>query len=126
VATNALVVTDVAMSEVGDGWYKYDFASYDPTLDYTVRCDGGASLPTGERYTYTGSDNSEAVWASTLDGTFTAQDMMRVMGAVLAGEVSGAEVLHPVFRNIEGTVDVVDAETDADGNRIAVAIDTNY
>ena len=331
VATNALVATDAAMLEVGDGWYKYDFTTYDPLLDYAIRCDGGAALPSGERYAFAGTEDtgettlikadstailldtgelqanqgnwitatgfsipgskmdlvdapnalaiaviqnglatptnitagtittatsvtnavtistgsgagqldiaggvvkanlvqilgaaitgtaaqivaafskffdkasptgtvnslpdavagevnglavvgsamtlvddlwgkplpgvyalgtagnilgnnldvtvssrlssgsyaspptaaaiSAEVWAEPLDGTFTAQDMMRVMGAVLAGEVSGAEALHPIFKNIEGTVDVVDAETDADGNRITVSIDTDY
>lgn len=126
VSDNSLIVTDAAMTEVGDGWYKYDFSSYDPSLDYAIRCDGGASLPAGERYTFAGSDNTEAGWAVVLDGTYTAKGMMRVMGSVLAGEVSGAEVNNPVFSNITGDFEVVDATTDADGNRLTVSIDVDY
>ena len=37
--TDALVVTDDAMSEVGDGSYQYTFAT-DPTLEYSIRADG--------------------------------------------------------------------------------------
>ena len=49
---NSLVVTDASMSEVGDGYYKYNFSSYDDTKDYAIRCDGGESLDNAERYTY--------------------------------------------------------------------------
>jgi len=37
--TQALVVTDAAMAEQGDGVFTYDFAE-DPTLEYVFRCDG--------------------------------------------------------------------------------------
>jgi len=37
--TQALVVTDAAMTEQGDGLFTYDF-SEDPTLEYVFRCDG--------------------------------------------------------------------------------------
>ena len=66
---DTLVVTDAAMSETGDGIYKYVFAGYDPTLDYTIRADGGATLPIGERY-QSGANEHDAqeVWgAQTTD-----------------------------------------------------------
>jgi hypothetical protein len=53
---NSLVITDVSMSEVGDGFYKYDFSTYDNTVDYSIRCDGGAVLTDDERYTYASSE----------------------------------------------------------------------
>jgi len=57
VATGALVVTDAAMTEIGDGWYKYDFTTYDPTLDYAIRCDGTAALTAPDRYVFAGNDS---------------------------------------------------------------------
>lgn len=57
ISDNSLVITDEAMSEVGDGSYKYDFTTYDGTIDYVFRCDGGNTLPDSERYTY-GSNES--------------------------------------------------------------------
>jgi hypothetical protein len=57
VSTNALVVTDDSMTEVGDGWYKYDFTVYDPDTDYVVRCDGGAGLSGSDRYAFAGTDS---------------------------------------------------------------------
>jgi hypothetical protein len=50
VSTNALVVTDAVMTEVGDGFYKYDFSTYDKTIEYSIRCDGGTTLAGAERY----------------------------------------------------------------------------
>ena len=37
VADNSLEITDAAMSEVGDGFYKYLFATYDSTKNYAIR-----------------------------------------------------------------------------------------
>jgi len=67
VADNALVVTDAAMSEVGDGFYKYDFAQYTGSVDYAIRCDGTNALTGSERYTFAGNENYvDDVWnAST-------------------------------------------------------------
>ena len=56
-STNALVVTDAAMTEVGDGFYKYDFVAYDSAKDYAIRADGGATLADSERYSYAGNDS---------------------------------------------------------------------
>lgn len=64
-----LVVTDDAMTEVGDGIYKYVFIAYNPTLDYVIRSDGGATLPTTERYQSAANVNdAQEVWgAQTTD-----------------------------------------------------------
>ena len=73
---DSLIVTDAAMTEIGDGFYKYEFLTYDPTLEYLFRTDGGASLPASERYQRGSNRNSaHEVWdANTADhnnaGTF--------------------------------------------------------
>jgi hypothetical protein len=72
-AGDTLVVTDAAMTEVGDGHYKYNFTGYDATIDYSIRCDGGVTLPAAERYTYAGNENyfddmGEAVWSENPSG----------------------------------------------------------
>jgi len=50
--SGALIVTDAAMYEIGDGAYGYDHASYDETIAYMVRCDGTATLPATDRYSW--------------------------------------------------------------------------
>lgn len=49
--TNALVVTDAAMTNVGDGVYRYSF-SPDVGIDYSVRADGGGALASSDRYAF--------------------------------------------------------------------------
>ena len=52
VSTNALTVTDAAMTEVGDGLYKYSFAGYDPDVEYAIRCDAGVVTGLSNRYSF--------------------------------------------------------------------------
>jgi len=52
VATSSVVVSDISMSETGDGFYAYDFAAQDFEKDYTFRCDAGDYLTDSERYTF--------------------------------------------------------------------------
>jgi hypothetical protein len=40
----SIVVSDVAMDEVGDGGYKYFFTAFNPNNDYFIRCDAGESI----------------------------------------------------------------------------------
>jgi hypothetical protein len=76
---DTLVVNSDAMTEVGDGFYKYEFVTYDPTTQYLIRTDGGATLPTTERYQEGSNQNSaNEVWnQQTTDfndlGTFGEQ-----------------------------------------------------
>ena len=58
-ADNSLVITDAAMSEVGDGFYKYNFTSYDETKDYTFRADGTSTLTGSDRYVFGTNENNE-------------------------------------------------------------------
>ena len=67
-----------------------------------------------------------AVWQYIIESGFTAKDFMRVMGSALAGEVAGAQSQHPIFENVSGGHSVIDAQTDAHGNRISVTLDTSY
>lgn len=67
VSNDILVVTDSTSSEIGDGWYKYDFTDYDRSKEYAIRFDGGPTLTNQERYTYGTNDSfmddiTYAVW----------------------------------------------------------------
>jgi len=69
VSTDALIITDAGMSEVGDGWYKYFFSTYDETFEYAIRCDGGATLADSDRYKYAGNEN----YIDDIDAKLTAE-----------------------------------------------------
>jgi len=57
VSDNSLVVTDDSMTEVGDGFYKYEFTQYSGSVDYVMRTDGGGSLSASDRYQFAGNEN---------------------------------------------------------------------
>ncbi len=84
-ADNSLVVTDLSMTEVGDGYYKYNFSAYDLDKDYSIRCDGGDTLPNSDRYTYAGNENYlDDIENSSLSTQITANqaDLKKVLGLV--------------------------------------------
>lgn len=50
---NSEVVSDVNMTEVGRGWYKYDFTSkYTAGEEYAATANAGAAIADIERYAY--------------------------------------------------------------------------
>ena len=91
------VVTTAAMSEIGGGWYSYDFAGYDDTKDYVSRADGGSSLPGLDRYKQGTTslpalvpDVADAVW----DEPATSHQTLANMGAVYTLLV-GKQITNP-------------------------------
>lgn len=69
-ATNTLVVTDAAMTEVGDGAYSYEFTAYDPAVDYSFRSDAGATLVSRYGFNSTEEDDSAVINQMATDITF--------------------------------------------------------
>ena len=47
---NTVVVSSGAMTEVGGGFYKYNFTLYNSSKDYVCMCDGSSTLSAPERY----------------------------------------------------------------------------
>ena len=66
-----------------------------------------------------------AVWQKILEGGLTAEEIMKVMGAVLAGTVSGAGYGIETFKGLDKTTDRVVSTVDADGNRSSVILDVS-
>ena len=65
--TQALVVTDVAMTEIGDGNFVYDFNPPADGIEYSARADGDptavAQVPSNQRFVYGTVDNRlEEIW----------------------------------------------------------------
>ena len=55
--STAIIVWEL-MTEISDGWYKYDFLKYNYKKEYVVIADGGPTLNDGERYGSAANDNS--------------------------------------------------------------------
>jgi hypothetical protein len=111
------------MSEVGDGFYKYDFTSYSGTVNYAIRCDGGPTISGSERYTYSTNDNfiediEDAVWNAQLSnhqvsGSFGAElislikqnrqyniyfEEVRATSDIASRKVASGQVSHIIFK----------------------------
>ena len=56
VSDNVKLIDDVNMSEVGGGFYKYNYAGYSPQVEYAIRCDGSSVLSNAERYSFAGNE----------------------------------------------------------------------
>jgi hypothetical protein len=59
-------------------------------------------------------------WSVTLEGTYTAADLVRLMSAALAGKISGAGTPTVTIRDVSDTANRIVATVDANGNRTAV------
>jgi hypothetical protein len=74
--------------------------------------------------TYYGADVAAgAVWQHQIEGTYTAEEVTRLIAAAVAGKASGLDTLSPVFRDINDTKDRITASTDTSGNRSVVTVD---
>jgi hypothetical protein len=76
----------------------------------------GSGVTAGDK-----TDIINGVWAKTIE-TMTAEEMIRVMAAVLAGKVSGAGTGTETFKGIDGTTNRVVSTVDVDGNRTAITL----
>ena len=101
IADSTAVISDEAMIEIGDGFYKYDFVAYDWTKDYAVRCDGGAALAPTDRYSYGNNDSfaedvADAVWDEQISQHQLVGSFGETMVAILTDLVT-----------IDGKIDII-------------------
>lgn len=68
---------------------------------------------------------ADAVWAQILESGYSAEDLLRLFAAALAGKVSGAGSATITFRDINDTIDRIVADVDSSGNRTNITLDTN-
>lgn len=89
--TGALVVTDAAMTEVGDGWYNFDFTSlFDAAIaDYAIRADGGAGIGIEDRYVFGTLDATGFKVDQVRDGSIAA-DLLAIAGGSTTEVRTGA------------------------------------
>ncbi len=71
----------------------------------------------------TNEDIPSGVWAQVLEAPYTAQELMRVFVASLAGRVIGAPFGPITMRDTANTKDVIRADVDRYGNRSTVTLD---
>lgn len=82
--SQTLVINGAALTEVGDGFYRYNFTTYDSTKDYMFRVDGGSVLTDTDRYHY-GATGYVKVDQATIDNIAAGVWDEQTSGHLLAG-----------------------------------------
>ena len=95
---DTLVVTDEAMTEVGDGIYRYNFTAYDTDVNYAIRCDGTSVLPSAERYAWAGNEDYGGDMASLL-GPIETQVQADARQTLLVAEHDATQALVAALEN---------------------------
>ena len=80
----------------------------------------GQVTATGGGVAPTSGEVATQVWATVIEGSFTAMASMKLQNAVAAAKVSGQENLSPVFRDLSDTLNRITATTTLSGNRTAI------
>jgi hypothetical protein len=86
-----------------------------------VAADNNESGTMGEKLNDAGSASNP--WTETIEGTYTAAELLRIMAAALAGELSGAATTTITIKGVDGTTDRIVATVTSDGDRTAIALD---
>ena len=66
---------------------------------------------------------AEEMWARQIEGTFSAEQMLRIMVSALAGKLTGADTGNIAIRDIADSKDRITATTTVEGNRTSVTLD---
>lgn len=91
--SNTLIVNGSVLSEIGDGFYKYIFNSYDDAKNYIFMVDGGTSLGGSERYSISGNESySEDITNSVWNEQASLHDTAGTMGS-LQNDIGDALVI---------------------------------
>jgi hypothetical protein len=86
-----------------------------------VAADNNDAGTMGEKLNDAGSASNP--WTEVIEGSYTAAELLRIIAAALAGELSGAGTLSITIQGVDGATDRIIATVDGTGNRTAVALD---
>jgi len=87
------VVDAGGMTEVGEGLYRYEFSTYNPSKAYVFIADGGNSLNTTERYK-AGSNASDQSSYATVAGSLGEAMLAFAKGKYEFNKVTKQETLY--------------------------------
>ena len=106
------VITTEGDSPFGDtaGAYHHDFRSVVSGNSLTQTVSGGLVT-------------ADDVWDEAVEGTYTAREVLRIISAALAGELTGADTTTVTIRDLADSKDRITATVDSVGNRASVTVD---
>ncbi len=88
---SVLVVAGDAMSAIGDGYYKFIFVSFDPRKEYVFRANGGASVPSTDRFAIGATESPQP--EETADAVWNAEAADHPVGSPVGSPITmGAQL----------------------------------
>jgi hypothetical protein len=110
----------------------FDYARITSIPPPIPRYEGAADLLTYQIVTGSGLSVAQAEQLSemydllsVIEDGYSHKDIMRILGSVLAGKVSGAGTGVEIFKGVDGLTDRVVSSVDANGNRASVTLDVS-
>jgi hypothetical protein len=114
---NIHVVVNGLTTEIGGGWYRYDFSLYDSTKSYIFTIDGGNTLSPCDRYVHGGNESyvediAPAVWEERRSTHNASGTMGAAINTMLINDVAMAALLNTVlkFQRNRTKIDVANAQ----------------
>lgn len=117
-SNHVLVVEGNLYSRGGSSPFVSTLGSYNVRIEMRVSNLVDALATTGASF------NVNDIWGHAIEGTFTAEEVLKVLAAALAGKSTGSGTSNIIYRNISDTKDVIDA-TVVTGNRTSVTLDVS-
>ena len=110
--------TTVAADVIANAVWAATAAGMDSgSMGEAVLASGGGLVPP------TPEEVANAVWQHLTEGTYTAEEVLRLITAAMAGKVTGADSSTIRFRDLADTKDRITAQVDDKGNRTALSYD---
>ncbi len=86
---------------------------------YSVRI----AMRTSNLVQVAGAVSPGELWGHLLEGGYSAEQVLRIMAAALAGKLSGAGTGTVAIRDLADSKTRIEAEVDAQGNRTSITLD---
>lgn len=118
-SSGSSVVVDTAMTEISNGFYRYNFSTVDTEENYDYICDSVVLIGI-ERYSL---GSIESPLSYIVEGDYTLKDVQKIMVSALAGISSGGGTPNLTFQDTSGTTDRITAVVTRKGNRNSVVLD---
>ena len=121
VSDSSQVASSAAMTEIGGGWYKYNFSTADDVEAYVTVCDGGATLSASERYAPGYNVNT---LGDVVENSLNLREAIAILLAEASGKVTGGGTTVIRYKSQDGSTTRITKVVDQVGNRSTITIDT--
>jgi len=119
---NSVIVNAQAMTEIGGGFYKYDFSTYDSEESYCYIVDS-VTLTGQERYAPGAIEKNHNGLEDILENSTSVKKYLRGLIAPFLAKRTGMGTSTTVFRDQADGKDRVTVALDGSGNITAIVMD---